>query len=621
MSERRSPHGRLARVCAILAALGGLALRAPDVSSQPVVPTGFTDLPMVPGLDAPVGMTFLPDGRLLVIEQKTAIIKLVIIGGTITVTPILTVPEVNTFGSEQGLLGIAVDPGWPARPYLYVHYDHSGDSRIRISRFSVTGDVGFTGSGSLAIDPASRYHLLTDIPDAASNHNGGTLRFGPDGMLYASLGDDAIRCAAQDFVSLRGVILRLDVSRLPLTPGATAPKGLIAAPGNPFAAHPDSNARLVWTLGLRNPFRFHIDMPTGDLFVADVGEGTWEEVSIVQSGGVNLGWPYFEGPMSVSVSCPDNNSGFAAPIHAYDGTGFSASIISAGLYRRPATGIDRFPSSYDGDYFFIDYFEGFLRRLTGGGSTWSIAPIVAGQPSSSDWGTGFFYVADWALGPSGALWYCRQFDDTFGPGTGAIGRISYASGAAPVITGVQATPETGGRSATIRWNTDIPADSRVDFGTDPGTLDRTASNAAVFLNHAVSLTGLEPETDYFYRVTSSAPAGGSDVEPAPGNPPLEFRTLAFQGPTLLLPPYPSPAIGSVTIPYDLAAASTVTMRLYDLRGRLVRTLIDGEPRGEGGDEVVWDGRDSEGRDVPAGVYVVRLAVGGFSLERRIAFYR
>lgn len=619
MGTLRSLIGRAAQLWTITSALGVLALCAPRAASQPVVPTGFVDQPMVSALDSPAGMAFLPDGRLLVIEQTSATVNLVILGSPVTMSSILTVPEVST-GGEQGLLGIAIDPGWPVRNYIYVHCTHTGDAKVRISRFLVTGDLDFTAAGDLSVSPTSRYDLLVDVPNAATNHNGGTLRFGPDGMLYASFGEDANRCAAQDTVSLRGVILRLDVSRLPGAPGGPAPKALIAAPGNPFAAHPDSNARLVWALGLRNPFRFHIDMPTGDLFIADVGEGTWEEVDIAPSGGLNFGWPHYEGSAPLTQPCTDNNSAFVAPIHAYNRSGSTAAIISAGRYRRPVTGSDRFPPSYEGDYFFGDYYQGFVRRLVGSGGAWSIAPMVPGQPDALNWGTGIEHVSDWAVGTTGALWYCKQSNSAYQSGTGEIRRLVYAPTSAPSIASVTATAGRDGRSATIRWSTDIASDSRVDYGLQPGTLDQTVAQTATVLDHAVFLGGLEPDTVYFYRVSSTFAGGGTTVFPDSNDPPLDFQTLAL--PVQLLPPFPSPAIGGATLPYDLSVDAVVTLRLYDLRGRLVRTLIDGETRTAGAHaETTWDGRDDQGRDVAAGVYIVRLGIAGRHLERRLSMIR
>src|SRR5439155_15209277 len=159
-------------------------------------------------LTAPVGMAFLPDSRLLLVEQLSGAVKLWT--GPGTATTILTVPGVRS-GIERGLLGIAVDPGWPSKPYVYVHYDYYSypDSDVRISRFTCAGDLLYTGDGALTIDPASRDDGLTGNRDRYPNHNGGTLRFGPDGMLYASFGDDLDACAAQDSTNLDGKILRL----------------------------------------------------------------------------------------------------------------------------------------------------------------------------------------------------------------------------------------------------------------------------------------------------------------------------------------------------------------------------------------------------------------------------
>jgi glucose/arabinose dehydrogenase len=388
-------------------------------------------------------MAFLPDGRLLVVEQKSAKIRL-FVNGTLSATdPVATLPGVRTSGAEQGLLGITVDPGWPARPYLYVHCDDNSGSWIRISRFTAAGDLAFTTDGLLTVDPATRYDLLNRLPDNASNHNGGTVRFGPDGMLYVSLGEDANRCAAQDSSFLGGKILRLDVSRLPAGAGGPPPFALLVPPGNPWGAAPDSGARLVWAQGLRNPFRFSVDPADGALYVGDVGENTWEEIDRIAGGGGNYGWPRREGPLTQSPTCPNPLVTGLPPIYAYDRTGSGASIIGGCVYRRPTGAPTGLPSVYEGDYFFSEYYTGFLRRLTGSGASWSLAAPVAGQPSATDWGQGFDQVSDWAVGPDGALWYCRQ-STNYASNTGDIRRIvvtgNTSAPAPPAPAGVEFAP-------------------------------------------------------------------------------------------------------------------------------------------------------------------------------------
>jgi len=389
-------------------ALVSAALPAP-ASAQATVPSGFQDLLVTGGLSTPVGMAFLPDGRLLVIEQTTGRVRLLVRGAIASTDPVGTVSGVNTSGGERGLLGIAVDPGWPARPYLYTHHTHlSSPTHVWISRFTLTGDLTGTGNGGLAMDAASRYDLITDIPDAANNHNGGTLRFGPDGMLYVSLGEDATPCAAQDTASLRGVILRLDVSRLPGGAGGPPSRSLITPADNPFVNASTPNTRLIWAYGLRNPFRFHIDPSTGALFIADVGQDTWEEVDRAPQGGMNFGWPIREGPASYlgTGACPTPGS-LTGPLYSFD-HGSGNAVMSAGVYRRPAGTYDGFPPGYEGNYFFSDYYSGFMWRLSESGGVWGLAPSVPGQPSSTNWGTGFDSVSDYLVGPDGALWYCQQ---------------------------------------------------------------------------------------------------------------------------------------------------------------------------------------------------------------------
>ena len=418
-----APHPALRLLRAALAVAGILALRVPAARAQGTIPAGFSDSLLVGGLDFPVGMAFLPDGRLLVVEQKSAKIRLIRNGVLAATDPVATVPAVNTSGSERGLLGITVDPGWPARPYLYIHCNNAGTSTIRITRYTAAGDLTGTGDGGLTVDPATGYDLLNDAPDQFFNHNGGTLRFGHDNMMYASLGEDADACAAQDTVSLRGVILRLDVSNLPPGPGGPAPRSLVTPPDNPFAGHPNANARLVWALGLRNPFRFQVDALDGTLWVGDVGENKYEEIDHVMAGGLCFGWPAFEGGVAHPISCTNAIVRGTDPVYYYDRTGFTAAVICAGAYHRPAGASGGFPAEYEGNVFFNDYYAGFLRRIAPSDGVWVIAAPVAGQGDPINWGSGFVAVSDWVVGPDGALWYCRQSNASFQNNTGEIRRI------------------------------------------------------------------------------------------------------------------------------------------------------------------------------------------------------
>lgn len=452
------------------------------------VPTGFTDQSMAASLNEPVGIAEVPDPpsarprRILFIEQRTGRVGLVI-GTTVSTVGVVT-GFVNA-ENERGLLGVAVDPGWPARPYLYTHVtDGRFGHFVTISRFTVTGDLANSGTGQLQFSETSRYDVLTFLPDDAPNHNGGTVRFGPDQKLYVSLGDDAKGCPAQDIKVLVGKILRLDVSRLPAGPGGPPPKALIIPAGNPFLAQPDSNAMLVWTEGLRNPFRFQIDRLTGDLYISDVGELTWEELDRANVGGMDMGWPIYEGPATYSTCVITPPAPLTAPIAYYDHSE-GLVIICGGLYRRPGSGNTSFPAEYEGDVFFHDYYTGFMRRLKGSGTTWAVAPPVAGQPDPQNWATGLDYVSDMLEISDGSLWYARQFVNG-AAGTGEIRRIVYpGSTGVPVATtdavafsAPRPSPSRG--TVTLEWAQ--PRRDRVrlmvyDLG---GRLVRLLENSAVY---------------------------------------------------------------------------------------------------------------------------------------------
>jgi glucose/arabinose dehydrogenase len=418
-----------------------LAWLAGPVRAQ-TVPNGFTVETLAPGLAFPTAIEFLPDGRVLYVEQFTGRVRVFTVGVGVQATPVLTVPGI-TAGGERGLLGLAVDPSFPLRPYLYLYYDVAVPNHIRIARYTLSGNLDGTSVADLVADPASRFDLIDDIPDQAENHNGGTLRFGLERLLYASVGEDGVPCGAQDSTSLRGVILRLNTSELPPGPGR-ASRAQLAPADNPFAASPDSNERLVAALGLRNPFRFQVDFATGQLVIGDVGENVREEIDYLSPGtivvssrpfstgpspfGADFGWPYLEGtlPGAHRNECGPIPPNLTAPIFEYDRTQqpAGAAVVSAGLMRTTGGNVRGFPTDYEENIFASDYYNGDLRRLTSLTGTWQIADPVPGQ-STGSWGTGFGVISDWRLGPDGALWFCRQASSLAEtPNTGSIGRIA-----------------------------------------------------------------------------------------------------------------------------------------------------------------------------------------------------
>ncbi|MEO5989409.1 MAG: PQQ-dependent sugar dehydrogenase [Candidatus Eisenbacteria bacterium] len=418
-----------------------------SANGQATVPTDFTDQLVRGSLTLPTGLAFVPDAgsragrRLFVVEQNTARVRLLVDGALGAVDPCGVIANTTTVGGERGLLGIAVDPRWPAKPYVYVH--HSSGTTMRIARYACTGDLAFTGNGAIALDDASRYELINDAPDINYNHGGGTLRFGSDSTLFASLGDDAISCSAQDTTSLRGVILRLEVRALPDGPGGPPAKSALVPLGNPFPTHPNSNARLVWAMGFRNPFRFHIDGTTGKLFVADVGEASREEVSMIPKGG-NAGWPMYEGELPFITCSEAVSSGFTTPIYTYDHSAGPASVVSLGVYRRLGLGSGQFPADYEGDCFFADYYYGWIRRLSWNGAAWSLQ-TAPGQPSTTNWATGVGQISDALVAPDGSIWYVRQ-------------GVNYAvnTGQVRVIRFVGTVDSPGARSATLHFSPPQP---------------------------------------------------------------------------------------------------------------------------------------------------------------------
>ncbi|MBL9077831.1 MAG: PQQ-dependent sugar dehydrogenase [Planctomycetes bacterium] len=373
------------------------------------VPAGFVvDTLPAAGLSTPNDCCFLPDGRCLIANSGGSV---VVFAGATSAT-IGSVPNVES-GGERGLLSIAADPGFATNGQFYVYYSSTADNFMHLDRFTCTGDLALAGSTNLQFAAASRHVLLGALPDNAGNHNGGSVRFGPDGMLYLTVGDDAVACNAQLLTSQVGCLLRLDVSGRPAGGSTVLPSFDQLDPGtNPLSANTDFR-QLLLGHGLRNPFRMEIDPLTGSLYIGDVGAGAVEEYSeyVYPSSGplplVNFGWPWREGAQA-GFSCTGTQPpGLVDPIAGVTHSAGWASVMGGARYRNLGGTFD-FGLAYEGNTFFLDYFAGQVRRLVEAGGVWSPAPPVPGQPNATDWGTGFDSVTSLRLGPDGALWFTQH---------------------------------------------------------------------------------------------------------------------------------------------------------------------------------------------------------------------
>lgn len=294
------------------------------------------------GLDFPVYLTAPAGDQRLFIAEKTGRIRIVK-AGTLAAAPFLDLSASVSGGSEQGLLGLAFDPAYATTGRFYVDYtDRNGDTRI--ARFRVTADPD--------VADASSEEILLTIDQPYANHNGGQLAFGPDGYLYVGMGDGGSggdpQGHGQNPNDLLGSLLRLDVS------GAT---GYTVPAANPYAA--GGGRGEVFSIGLRNPWRFSFDRQGGDLYIADVGQNEREEVDVstAASGGgrgLNYGWNRMEGTACYTGGC--DRAGLTLPVIDYthaDG----CSITGGYVYRGQAV------PALTGTYFYADFCNGWVRSF------------------------------------------------------------------------------------------------------------------------------------------------------------------------------------------------------------------------------------------------------------------
>lgn len=333
---------------------------------SPVIPSLISFNLLAPGFSSPVHVTNAGDGsgRLFVVE-KGGVIK-IIKNGTVLQAPFLDIgPKINTAG-ERGLLSMAFPPNAGTKTCFYVYYVNTAGN-ITVSRFPISSDPDLA-------DPTKEEILLTvDHPPQNSNHNDGQVAFGGDGQLYIGTGDgggsgDPLN-NAQNASSNLGKMLRIDVE---------------AGPG-PYTPQ-------IWASGLRNPFRFSFDTLTKDLYIADVGQGRYEEIDFQpasSAGGDNYGWRIMEGMHCFN---PPNCSqtGLTLPVAEYDHSQGCA-ITGGHVYRGPANTL------LDGKYLYGDFCSGKIWGLANTPNGWQSMILSDTTFAITSFGLdedGNIYVAD-----------------------------------------------------------------------------------------------------------------------------------------------------------------------------------------------------------------------------------
>jgi glucose/arabinose dehydrogenase/PKD repeat protein len=368
----------------------------------------------------------------MLIAQRDGTVRVVQPGATrVDPAPFLQLPSVST-DNERGLLGLALDPSFSANGYVYVFYTR-GTLRNRVSRFTATGNAAALASETVIWEnPAG-----SDIW-----HQGGGLAFAPDGNLFISVGDHLQSQNAQSLTSYAGKILR--VAR-----DGSAPSD------NPFNDGSGPNLDAIWARGLRNPFRIAVDPPTGRMMIADVGQDAVEELDL-GARGANYGWPTCEGSCSAA--------GMTNPVHSYRHDGHDASVTGGFFYRGP-----QFPAEYQGSYFFGDYAQNWIRRLTFDGAG-AVAGVMSFEPPDGALDGPYGDIVALAGGPDGSLWYvdAGPFQS---PNAGSIRRIRNVSANQPPIAEASADVASGPAPLTVRLSSGASRDPeqqplayRWDFG-------------------------------------------------------------------------------------------------------------------------------------------------------------
>jgi uncharacterized protein (TIGR03437 family) len=374
------------------------------------------------GIPDPTDIQSANDGSgRLFLAQQNGIVRL-FRGGAVGVRPFLDISSKTRAGGERGLLGLAFPPGFAQKQRFYVNYtDLNGDTIIAQYRVSSDPDVA---------DPASETVLLK-IDQPFANHNGGQLSFGPDGYLYIGMGDGG--SAGDPFGNgqnsgvLLGKLLRIDVE--------SNPGSVRVPPDNPFVNTAGARPE-IWAYGLRNPWRFSFDRATRDLWMADVGQDSYEEVDVQPAssrGGENYGWDRMEGMHCYAGGC--DMQGLTLPVAEYPHSQ-GCSVTGGFVYR------GRLSPGLRGIYLYGDFCSGRIWGVERQGGTWVNRLVLASGFSITTFGedeAGELYVANANNG--GVI---HHIEGSLAPRLNAAGVVNSASFTPGLTPGSLATAFVAG---------------------------------------------------------------------------------------------------------------------------------------------------------------------------------
>ena len=451
----------------------------------------------VSGFSQPLSIAHAGDGsgRLFVAEQggRIRIVK----NGAILSTPFLDISSRISAGGERGLLGLAFPPDYPSKRYFYVNYTDTAGNTV-IARFRVSADPNVA-------DPASEQVVLR-INQPYPNHNGGQLAFSPrDGYLYIGMGDGGSggdpENRAQNSSELLGKVLRIDTET-----GSPATYNVPAT--NPFVSRTGFRPE-IWSLGLRNPWRFSFDRQTADLYVADVGQGAWEEVNFQSSasaGGENYGWRIMEGTHCFNPSTGCNTSGLTIPVAEYSHS-LGCSVTGGYVYR------GRLYPRMHGLYIYGDYCSGRIWGLRREGSAWQNTLLLDTTHNISTFGedeAGNLYLANIGNGTIYTL-----IDATPAPAASSVqfsaARYTATEGVASVPITVTRTGSSDG-TVTVGYEvSDQTARQKSDYTLAAGRLTFAPGETSKSFDLLVNEDSYAETTPETVRLTLNTPTGGATL--------------------------------------------------------------------------------------------------------------